>query len=234
MIPFFRRIRKKLADENQFVKYSRYAIGEIVLVVIGILIALSINNWNENRKKEVLEIQFLKRLANDLMSDTIYLNRRIKDSEKEMSNYYKFIHLAYEEQKSMKEFQELVGHLIFNSEQFVSQNSTYLELLNAGQLNIFKNEKLKNNMILLYKNYDIVEKHIKEYNEFSISFLRKAELTFFKYIEFTSNIFDQPKMFNKTEWQFINDRSSYKFRILEETAALYSNKHKVFKNYFIE
>ena len=51
MINFFRRIRQKLANENQFLKYSRYAIGEIVLVVVGILIALSINNWNEQRKE---------------------------------------------------------------------------------------------------------------------------------------------------------------------------------------
>ena len=50
MIGFFRKIRKKLADDNQFLKYSRYAIGEILLVVVGILIALQINNWNENRK----------------------------------------------------------------------------------------------------------------------------------------------------------------------------------------
>ncbi len=51
MINFFRKIRHKLADNNQFFKYSKYAIGEIVLVVIGILIALSINNWNEQKKK---------------------------------------------------------------------------------------------------------------------------------------------------------------------------------------
>ena len=50
MINFFRKTRKKLADDNKFFKYWRYAIGEIVLVVVGILIALSINNWNEGRK----------------------------------------------------------------------------------------------------------------------------------------------------------------------------------------
>ncbi len=50
MINFFRKTRKKLADDNKPLKYARYAIGEIVLVVIGILIALSINNWNEGRK----------------------------------------------------------------------------------------------------------------------------------------------------------------------------------------
>ena len=55
MIPFFRKIRKKMADDNQFFKYSRYAIGEITLVVVGILIALYINNWNEERKERKTE-----------------------------------------------------------------------------------------------------------------------------------------------------------------------------------
>ena len=66
MIGFFRRIRKKLADDNQFLKYSRYAIGEIVLVVIGILIALQINNWNENRKEKNQSIFYHQQLINDL------------------------------------------------------------------------------------------------------------------------------------------------------------------------
>lgn len=51
MLPFFRKIRWRLAANNQFFKYSRYAIGEIVLVVIGILIALAINNWNQQRRE---------------------------------------------------------------------------------------------------------------------------------------------------------------------------------------
>ncbi len=66
MIPIFRKIRHKLSDNNQFLKYSRYAIGEILLVVIGILIALSINNWNEYRKQRVLEQEILNNLSNNL------------------------------------------------------------------------------------------------------------------------------------------------------------------------
>ncbi len=50
MIKFFRNIRRKLATENKVASYLRYAIGEVILVVVGILIALQVNNWNEERK----------------------------------------------------------------------------------------------------------------------------------------------------------------------------------------
>lgn len=53
MINFFRNIRRQLANENKFQKYFRYAFGEILLVVIGIIIALQLNNWNDNRKQEI-------------------------------------------------------------------------------------------------------------------------------------------------------------------------------------
>jgi hypothetical protein len=59
MIKFFRRIRQKLLEQNRFSKYMFYATGEILLVVIGILIALQVNTWNEKRKQEILEIQYL-------------------------------------------------------------------------------------------------------------------------------------------------------------------------------
>lgn len=66
MIKFFRKIRQNLILENQTGKYLKYAIGEIVLVVIGILIALQINNWNEERKNRNYENQLLVQLQNDL------------------------------------------------------------------------------------------------------------------------------------------------------------------------
>ncbi len=69
MILFFRKIRKKMADDIKPLKYLRYAIGEIILVVIGILIAVSINNWKETRKKENLEIVLLYELIENLKND---------------------------------------------------------------------------------------------------------------------------------------------------------------------
>ena len=75
MIPFFRRIRKKLADDNKPIKYLSYAIGEIVLVVIGILIAIQINNWNEANKRREKELHYLTNIKTDL-----YLNIKQIDS----------------------------------------------------------------------------------------------------------------------------------------------------------
>jgi hypothetical protein len=69
MIPFFRKIRKKMADDNRPLKYMRYAFGEIVLVVIGILIALQINNWNENKNNAVQVNKHLATLKLNLQDD---------------------------------------------------------------------------------------------------------------------------------------------------------------------
>ncbi|SFN69860.1 hypothetical protein SAMN04487989_102501 [Bizionia echini] len=68
MIKFFRKIRQKLLSEGKTGKYFKYAIGEIVLVVIGILIALQINNWNEKRKESKKEDQLIDVLITDLQS----------------------------------------------------------------------------------------------------------------------------------------------------------------------
>ena len=85
MINFFRRIRFDLMDKNKTGKYLKYAIGEIVLVVIGILIALQINNWNEHRILLKKEKQYLNEIAVNLQADILRIKdifkfNRIKDS----------------------------------------------------------------------------------------------------------------------------------------------------------
>jgi hypothetical protein len=78
MIPFFRKIRKKMADDNKPLKYMRYAIGEIALVVIGILIALSINNWNEKRLEKQTLNNIYTIIAEDLKNDISEINHILK------------------------------------------------------------------------------------------------------------------------------------------------------------
>jgi len=76
MIKLFRQLRMKMIDDNKSIKYLRYALGEIVLVVIGILIALQINNWNENRKTEITIENSLFALKNDLIQDTLLITEK--------------------------------------------------------------------------------------------------------------------------------------------------------------
>ena len=66
MLRFFRQIRQRLITDNKFSKYLLYAVGEILLVVIGILIALQINNWNEERKQAIRSLDYHERLLEDL------------------------------------------------------------------------------------------------------------------------------------------------------------------------
>src|SRR6056300_1738580 len=81
MIKFFRKIRQKLLSENKLSKYIIYAIGEIILVVIGILIAFSLNNWNDYRKNQKKEKLFIDGLINDLNKQKLLLDAQISYEE---------------------------------------------------------------------------------------------------------------------------------------------------------
>ena len=114
MIPFFRKIRKKIvagipaeSGANKPIKpawlvgrYMRYAIGEIVLVVVGILIALSINNWNEKLKNNKLKEFYMKSLVEDLTRDTLDINRVASLQEKEIYLLQSFTDRIYQQSSS--------------------------------------------------------------------------------------------------------------------------------------
>ena len=78
MIKFFRKIRQDLLSRGKTGKYFKYAIGEIILVVIGILIALQINNWNENRKVNITKQNYYQQILTDLESDKEFAENTIR------------------------------------------------------------------------------------------------------------------------------------------------------------
>ncbi|MEH6748623.1 MAG: DUF6090 family protein [Maribacter arcticus] len=84
MIKFFRKIRQRLLTENKFSKYLLYAIGEIVLVVIGILIALQLNNLNEIEKVKDTEVNYLNALHDEFASNLKEVERVMKLNEKNL------------------------------------------------------------------------------------------------------------------------------------------------------
>ena len=98
MIKLFRNIRRRLLRENRFTRYLLYAIGEIILVVIGILIAIQINNWNEERKLKNLELSYYKNLYQDLIQDSLEVEFKIQNAKrniKQVNNVLRFIENDY-------------------------------------------------------------------------------------------------------------------------------------------
>ncbi|MBT8274483.1 MAG: hypothetical protein KJO77_11805, partial [Bacteroidia bacterium] len=93
MIKFFRHIRRNLMETGKTSKYLKYAIGEILLVVIGILIALQINNWNNNRNNDKIEQQYIARLISELNEEIVrfeYLRDGFQSQIESVNNLLQF------------------------------------------------------------------------------------------------------------------------------------------------
>ena len=145
MINFFRKIRKKLADDNKPVKYLRYAIGEILLVVIGILLALQINNWNHKVQDEKLSNLYYQELLLDVESDLEQLNYRINYSERVMNSIYSLIEAL--QNKSYATVNQDTLQYAMNHYYRISgwqfNLNTYKELESSGNLRYIGNSKIR-------------------------------------------------------------------------------------------
>ena len=151
MIKLFRNIRKKLLSEGNTSKYLKYAIGEIVLVVIGILIALQINNWNESRKDNIAERIALTNLELDIIENISRLQIHLKSQEIWIQDCISILtHL--EEGKGFQGQDILlkqINDLLVRSNSG-NANTTYETLKSTGKLNLIRNENLKKDIVLYY------------------------------------------------------------------------------------
>lgn len=149
MIKFFRQIRQNIIMENKTGKYLKYAIGEIVLVVFGILIALQINNWNELRKQRLEELETLKNIKSDF-TNTIFefeennaFRERIISSTKIL---YGLIQ-THQNNYSKKQLDSIVSELFINPT-YNGQSETLNILFNSGKINIISNDSIKNALVI--------------------------------------------------------------------------------------
>lgn len=108
MITFLRKIRQNLLVDNRFSKYLLYAIGEIVLVVIGILIALQINNWNEQRIESKAIAVYLQNLKDNLEEDIAHFDMRIEDHVYRMYALQHLLEISGEAPMYMPEYLEVL------------------------------------------------------------------------------------------------------------------------------
>ncbi len=156
MIKFFRKIRQNLLMENKTGKYFKYAIGEILLVVIGILIALQINNWNISRLEQETEIKILEEIYSNLSTDVRNINQKIRENSYFLNaNQNVLTHLK--EKTVITKSLERDYASLFGQGDFRPVTIGYENLKSRG-VSIIKNDSLRSTITELYdsKYYSIV------------------------------------------------------------------------------
>ncbi len=153
MLKFFRQIRQRMFAENKFNRYILYAIGEILLVVVGILIALQVNNWNEERKQRQVELKYFYNLKNDLHTDIERLDIMIALSGTKVTAA-KSVKRKIDRDSigSLFDFSNDMMTLIFVDEFRPNQN-TYEEMKSSGNFSSIQNDSLKLRLINLKESY---------------------------------------------------------------------------------
>jgi len=142
MIKFFRNTRKQLFTENKFTKYLFYAIGEIILVVIGILIALQINNWNNRRIEKEDEKKSYRNIKRQIEDD-----RKELTDVKAFNNYFSATYKHANKIIKAQDFTKsdslaLIAMGLSQYSDFNSSGNIYETLVNSGNLKLLKNDEI--------------------------------------------------------------------------------------------
>ena len=173
----FFRFKKLVSMETG--KYLRYAVGEIVLVVIGILIALQVNNWNEYRKEKVEEKKILLSLHNEISNNLESLQVVIEEKNKIIDvNQYIIDNTGKNgEWKSMKPLDSLMNYISLSGWIFVPQNGVLNEIINSGKLLLIENDLIKNEIASLPQLLSLMIEEDRQYrldlHQYFLPFLSK-------------------------------------------------------------
>lgn len=143
--------------ENKFSKYLLYAIGEIILVVIGILIALQINNNNEQKKQRNQELHYLKNIKTDLSLNITHINNYLSNRERGINSANTVI--SHYEGKPITDLKAFSRHTvnIYTWQKFFQINNTYKELTNSGNLALISNDSIKSTLLNIESLYSVMK-----------------------------------------------------------------------------
>ena len=147
MIKLLRNIRQNLLNEGKTSKYFKYAIGEIILVVIGILIALSINTWNEERKEKAIVVNVLKNIRYDLISDTLRFSSILESIPKGLEKSKSLLKTTGLDTLSANELYDRMPDYGYLG---TFKNQSYEKIINAGITEFFEFNQLFNDINTYY------------------------------------------------------------------------------------
>ena len=155
MIKFFRKIRQNVLSEGKTGKYLKYAVGEIVLVVIGILIALQINSWNEEYKLGKQEVKYLTEIKNNLLIDQQSVVNSINLNNRKIATIDSLMILLSNSDKSSDYMEYLASNTLLLTvfPTFEPVKVAFDNMISSHSIAIIKNEELRLNLSTYY-NYN--------------------------------------------------------------------------------
>ena len=165
-----------MLTENKFSKYLIYAIGEIILVVIGILIALQINNWNENKKLNAIKDNNYIQLLEDLKTDKEYIDELIKEFNSSISLYRKYLKTYRTPNLTMNDVMNNQNQLDFTVTTIRFQNSTITSLENTGEIKLIPSD-LRKKLTDFKRNQDYATKTNNDGNNYFFDRMEIAGIT---------------------------------------------------------
>jgi hypothetical protein len=225
MIKFFRKIRYNLLSEKRTGKYLKYALGEIVLVMIGILLALQVNNWNELKKQSNNELQLLNKLKNDISKDINRLKWLDSLYTINEANGKLGIELFYKAQ-TVKEIDSVNSLTSGQWHDLQINNSTYNEMLSNGSLYTMKNKELQGLITEFYLRVEIDRGHVSQINNGQIQMIYHNP-GLYKNFFLRNQIRTQQVPLNLIDTSWINDPNSPTYlamsRYLEANQTLNHN-----------
>ncbi|GAB2765004.1 DUF6090 family protein [Salinimicrobium soli] len=149
-------MRHSLLSEEKTIRYLKYALGEIVLVVIGILIALQINNWNERRIHYEKEKEFITSVKNDLKQDRAFIHSTIEIIEPKIEAYNTLNKDLFDLYRNDRRSLDSIFKIYFSTNRtFYPILGSYQSAVSGNQLTNFRNKELSQQLIKLYNStYD--------------------------------------------------------------------------------
>ena len=230
MIKFFRKIRQKLLSENKFSKYLIYAIGEIVLVVLGILIALQINNWNENKKQIIIQNKILLQIQSDLQKDTIDIVESIqfyKEKNERLENIIlRKIPISYYQslnQENYGDCKECKNDVTYFWT-FKNHNKGYSQL---KSFNTNLNEPLDSLLVKIDQFYYESEQYIKFSNEILRSLMNQNIKSYVQYDWFIDWSVSGNKKFIKDYVKYIFESKDYRIKSAQFLTFSRNQLHRI-------
>lgn len=245
MIKFFRKIRYNLMEQNKTGKYLKYAIGEILLVVIGILIALQINNWNEERKNRNREQSILKNLQTDFIANINNVDKTYNsflEAYDASANLLEII--SSNDAINSSQIEHLLDEIINKTMSLDMNTGSINEMLNTGSINLIRDNILKKQLsnwsyfetdtqddVMIYRDY-LFDFFIPSLTNKSL--LRNMEVPDFFEEDLKLQIISKSNFkidYNKTirtiefENELYNNTLNYMYTL---------NSYKVFKNYLTD